>query len=188
MWRRKGVYLMLVPISAKALPQKKRKRVVHLVFCGSFLAVVTLALGCGNKYSVGYADVSGRVLLDGKPLPGGEVSFVTVNGALAARGDVGEDGQYQIKAPIGEVQIGVNNRMLMPPSPRRPGRPKGMVHKTKDGSIVKEDELPKKKGRYVDLPTKYLDPAASGLTYTVTPGSQTHDIQLSRISPTSPTP
>jgi hypothetical protein len=41
----------------------------------------------------------------------------------------------------------------------------------------------------VDLPNKYLDPAASGLTYTVTPGSQTHDIELSsKTPPTSPTP
>jgi hypothetical protein len=180
---------MFSRISTETLQQKSPRRFVHLVLPGVFLAVLTLALGCGKSpYSVGYADVSGQVLLDGKPLPGGEVSFVAVNGALAARGDIGEDGHYQIKAPIGEVQIGVNNRMLMPPNPRKGQRPKGMVHKTKDGSVVKEDDVPKKKGRYVDLPTKYLDPAASGLTYTVTPGSQTHDIQLSRISPTSPTP
>ncbi|QJW96441.1 hypothetical protein FTUN_3998 [Frigoriglobus tundricola] len=62
--------------------------------------------------SVDHAEVSGKVLLQGKPVPGGQVSFVAVNGGFAASGNIDENGIYQIKAPVGEVKITVTNSML----------------------------------------------------------------------------
>ncbi len=173
-------------ISVGSFLGESEKPFFRLAFGGLSLAVLTVALGCNKSpYSVGYADVSGQVLLDGKPVPGGQVSFVAVNGALAARGDIGEDGHYEIKAPIGEVRIGVNNSLLMPPSLKKGKPPKGMMHGTKEG-FVKDEGKPPLKGRYVNIPTGYLDPATSGLKYTVKPGSQTYDIQLSKTPPSSP--
>lgn len=176
---------MRSPISAGSFPRESHKPFFRLAFGGLSLAILTVVLGCSKSpYSVGYTDVSGKVLLDGKPLPGGQVSFVAVNGDIASRGDIGEDGKYQIKAPIGEVRIGIDNSLLKPPDPGRGRPPKGMLHGTKQG-FVKDPDKPPLKGRYVALPTTYMDPALSGLKYTVKPGSQTYDIQLSKTPPKS---
>ncbi|HBI46455.1 MAG TPA: hypothetical protein DDY78_26920 [Planctomycetales bacterium] len=59
-----------------------------------------------------HADVSGKVLFQGKPLPGGQVTFVVVKGGFASSGPIGENGNYQIKSPVGDVEISVDNRML----------------------------------------------------------------------------
>ncbi len=177
---------MLSRMSTESFQREGQRLFFRLAFGGLSFAVLTLALGCKKSpYTVGEAEVSGKVFFDGKPLPGGQVSFVAVNGALAARGDIGEDGQYQIKAPIGEVQIGVNNRMLAPIQPGK-GPPKGRMHPTAEGFVSDDEKRKALKGRWVDLPSKYADPATSGLKYTVTPGNQTHDIQLSKSAPVSP--
>jgi len=119
-------------------------------------------------------------------LPGGRVSFVTVKGGFPASGIINEDGTYQIKAPIGEVNIGVDNNMLRSPSRGKgasSGPPKGMSHPKPPGAATEAKEQPVK-GTWMNIPSQYADPGASGLTYTVKAGSQTHDIELSA----NPTP
>jgi len=154
--------------------------------CGGLsLGLLILIAGCGgNPHSVDYAEVSGKVLFQGKPLPGGRVSFVAVKGGFPASGIINEDGTYQIKAPIGEVQIGVDNSMLRPQSQGKGGsgtRPKEMSHpKAPDATEGKGQPV---KGTWVNIPLQYADPGTSGLTYTVKSGSQTHDIELSANPP-----
>jgi hypothetical protein len=97
-------------------------------------------------------EVSGRVLYNGKPLPGGRVTFVTADG-FASTAVIDETGNYTIKSRVGEVGIGVDNRML---------RERGN----------------KIKGRFVQIPAKYSTPDTSGLKYKVKKGHQTHDIEL----------
>jgi hypothetical protein len=48
-----------------------------------------------------------------------------------------------------------------------------------------EEETPIK-GKWVDIPGRYRNTENSGLTYTVNPGPQTHDIELSNAP--SPVP
>jgi hypothetical protein len=122
-------------------------------------------------------DVSGRVLLDGKPLPGGRVMFVTVEGAFASVGRIDEQGNYMIQAPVGETMISVDNRMLRQ---ERLGNLEG----PRKGAGRPEQPAPDPvTGTYVEIPNKYYSPDTSGLTYTVKEGPQTQDIELHASPP-----
>jgi len=146
------------------------KPVLRLACCCLSIGLLALMAGCGNPRAPQEADVSGKVLFQGKPLPGGKVSFIAVKGGFSAIGTIDENGVYQIKAPVGEVQISVTNRMLQPRS-----EPAGAQRLSK----ARGGEKQTIKGRWVKIPDQYEDPSTSGLKYTVTRGSQTHDIELS---------
>lgn len=114
--------------------------------------------------------MTGRVLFDGKPLPGGEVTFVTVKDGFASKGIIDEKGNYTISAPTGDVMISVDNRAL------------GQSREAAMKGAGRPDAPPptRLKGKYVEIPSKYFVPDTSGLTYTVINGPQTHDIQLTK--------
>ena len=163
------------------------KPALRLSCCCLSLGLLTLTAGCGrNPRSVEHADVSGKVSFQGKPLPGGRIAFVTVKGGFPSSATINEDGTYKISAPIGDVQIGVDNGMLRPMGGGKgPGKgggpPKGMSHPKPPGANEAKEEPVK--GRFVNIPSEYADPGRSGLTFTVKPGSQTHDIELSASPP-----
>jgi hypothetical protein len=139
------------------------------------LWLLVLAAGCSHQArSVPHASVSGKVIYKGRPLPGGRVTFVTVNGGFAASANIHEDGAYKVDAPVGDVQISVDNSMLLRKrgTPTRPPQSEEMMKRSGGGE---KDPI---KGHYVDLPSKYATADTSGLTYTVQPGEQTHDITL----------
>lgn len=151
------------------------KPVLGLIGSGLSLGLLMLLAGCGSDArSVDHVEVTGKVLLDGKPLPGGKVTFVAVNGGFASSGTIDENGNYQINAPVGEAQIGVTNRMLQ----GRPGSKGGPPTVTK----AEAKERQPLKGRWMKIPSHYEDPYSSGLKFTVKPGSQSHDIELSANS------
>jgi hypothetical protein len=136
------------------------------------LLVLTVALaGCSGSSALPQtAEVSGTVKFKGKPLPGGNVTFVSDKGGVTGAAVIGEDGTYKVTtAPVGPVHITVDNRALesnqrAPKTPmlKRPG--------------AEEPTTPK--GKYVAIPEKYYAPDKTPLTYTVTPGTQTKDIEL----------
>ena len=141
--------------------------------CCLSLGLLTLLAGCDkNPHSAEHTEVSGKVLFKGKPLPGGIVSFVAVNGGFTSTGTIDENGNYQIKAPVGDVEISVMNRMLQPSRGSKGMRPARLKK-----AEAKENRL--LKGRWVKIPSHYEDPHTSGLKYTVKRGPQTHDIELS---------
>jgi hypothetical protein len=160
------------------------KPILRLACCGLSLGLLIVSAGCGeHARSVQHAEVSGRVLFQGKPLPGGVVNFVAVKGAFANTGFIDENGNYTIKPPVGEVMIGVDNRMLAHGQQvgDRPKEEKSIRQKKVAEAEAQQATPPKGplKGRYVPIPESYTDPTTSKLTYTVKPGSQTHDIELS---------
>jgi hypothetical protein len=141
-----------------------------------------LSAGCSSK-----GEVSGQVLYQGKPLPGGTVTLVTPNqGAFSNR--ISPEGRYTIyKVPVGKVKIAVQ-----PPRPRE-GNPvmQAMMRDAKKKMSPEEFEkmpprlkakiessTPAAAGSAVAIPTQYSDPEKSGLELTVTGGKQTHDIEL----------
>jgi hypothetical protein len=141
------------------------------VCIGLSLALLMGMAGCTkNPRSAEHTEVTGQVLFQGKPLPGGQVTFVSLKGGFASTGIIDENGNYQVKAPVGEVEISVTNRML-----QSRGAANAPPHPSKAG----EDAGKALKGRWVFIPKSYEDPHTSGLKYTVTPGSQTHTIELS---------
>ena len=157
------------------------------------LASGALSAGCGGP---GTGNVSGRVLLaNGKPLPGGTVTFFPVERGSdrnPVSATVKADGSYDAAAvPAGEVHISVSNASLDPragtpafaagpkgympgmPPLNKIGPPKGALK----GAEMSPPALPKPEGTFVPLDPRYADPERSGLTYEVRPGDQKHDIE-----------
>ena len=160
------------------------KTILRLV-CGCLsLGLLTGTTGCTKTpHEPQHTEVSGKVLFEGKPLPGGRVMFAAIKGGFASSAPIDENGNYQINAPIGEVVIGVDNRMFQP----RRGAGKGksfagiprQEHRLKRPDSQEEEAKPIKERRYVQIPERYANCDTSGLTYTVKPGPQSYNIELS---------
>jgi hypothetical protein len=113
--------------------------------------------GCGSKTGT----VFGRVIYQGKPVPGGMVNFlpqVEQHQGQVFSSIIDENGNYKvIKVPIGPGKITVQD-----PGGRRPmTQPKHLLPKTRK-----------------EYPKRYATPEGSDLTYTVAAGTQEHDIEL----------
>ena len=129
------------------------------------LLVLFLA-GC-VRGPVQQVNVAGTVFLRGRPLPGGMITLVSANG-LSATAVIDTDGHFQIKAPVGDGKLGVENRMLLPGAARQ-------VHKMQHPREIGVQTLT---GTFVPIPNKYHQVDTSGLTWHVTPSTQSLDIQL----------
>jgi hypothetical protein len=122
-----------------------------------WLTVALLAAGCGPRFG----NVSGQVTYQGKPLPGGTITFYdAANGA--ASGPIETDGTYSVsKVATGRA------RVVVVPLMQITFLGPGDAGRQKSGG----DQPP-------PLPAKYADPNKSGLTYDVTAGDQKHDFPL----------
>jgi hypothetical protein len=101
-------------------------------------------------------EVSGKVAYNGKPLPGGTVTFVSKDGKTTIAGALAEDGTYKVALPAGEYGIAI----------------------TTDSPKKKDDKDPPKKVPVLKIPAKYGDVKTSGLVYKVASGKQSFDIEL----------
>jgi hypothetical protein len=113
--------------------------------------------GCG-----GPGTVSGKVSLDGAPLPGGLVSFHDSEGQTRS-GGISREGTYSVSniAP-GKTQVSVLTL----------GERRGL-REPEDGKRAVNSL-----GPYVPIPAKYLDKEQSGLSLQVKTGRQQFEIQL----------
>jgi hypothetical protein len=165
----------------------------------TLLTLVPLAAtGCGG----GTGTVSGQVLFQGKPLPGGVVIFRSVDTSLnPVSATLDADGKYEATVPVGEVKVTVDNRSLKNPptgpvgvtaGPEGNQRPRGLPKGVPvappggmGGEGAKDKDVPtitptKQVGTYVAIPERYFDPDASGLSLKVSRGSQTFNIELGK--------
>jgi hypothetical protein len=118
---------------------------------GVMLAVV----GCG-----GTGTVSGKVTLNGKPLPGGVV-YVHDSEGQSRSGGITKEGTYAVSniAP-GTAKINVLTLSSMPSVRDPQGGGKNPL------------------GEYVPIPAKYMDFTTSGLGLEVKSGKQDYDIKM----------
>jgi len=144
--------------------------------------LLLLAAGCSSKGSV-----TGKVFYQDKPVSGGMVQFSHPQLGIVTS-PIATDGSYQFgDLPPAEVKIAV----ALPAKKQGRPLPKNFDwQKAKAGDPDASDEAimrkmglqPAPSSTSADatgsLPKKYSDPQQSGLTYTVTSGSQTHDIKL----------
>jgi hypothetical protein len=149
---------------------------------GSLLLSFDLLLcGCGGSGIGSQGTVSGKVIYRGKPLPGGQVTFLTSKGYTFS-GDIDPEGNFKVKAAVGEAKVAVDNQMLMrsnePPLPDL-RHPPGVTPPPGAKMDDKKSSAPTITGTYVPIPEKYRSPDSSGLTCIVKSGSQTFDIELS---------
>lgn len=157
------------------------------MFVRLFSAVLLFVLfvaGC-SRTAEQQAEVSGKVTYQGKPLPGGRITFVSPQG-YTGFAIISPQGEYSLKAPLGEVQISVDNRMLNKDDPNAKKMAEFIRSQERKKRRAKFDEKLNPAtanqdvtGTYVKIPARYTDPSTSGLICTVSPGSQTHDIELS---------
>jgi hypothetical protein len=114
-------------------------------------AICVACAGCAASSDTG--DISGVVKFRGEALPAGTITFINDrNGARV--GIIQPDGSYSVTGmPTGSARITVIAPLPLP----------------KRGKAA---------SKVVPIPTKYADPAESGLSYTVVHGTQTHEVNL----------
>lgn len=142
---------------------------------------VLLSAVCGcsipDEFNRG-GEISGKVTLDGKPVPGGQVFLASVGAKHTVSCEIGPEGEYRIaEPPLGECQIAIKTShlkgMIAPP---RVAEKKGGAAKAGGSAGM---IFPKGVGlTYLAIPLSYENHASSGLKVTIARGKQAHDISL----------
>jgi hypothetical protein len=133
---------------------------------------VLSVVGCGSGgYSGPTGAVTGRVTLDGQPIPQGSVvSFVSEAG-FTATATVSSDGSYQLQtAGNPEIPVSTYKVSIVPPAQ---AMSETDYDKYMSGEGGDATETPSEV-----IPPKYADPATSGLSFDVEQGANTINIEL----------
>jgi hypothetical protein len=132
----------------------------------------------------GQVKVSGRVLCDGAPLPGGRVTFRPADPKQnAVSAEIDRQGNYEAVVPAGDVQVCVENQEFAP-RPAGGGVPEGLPPELRDkvpglGSGNPAPAAPPHESdRYRQIPDRYSRVETSGLHFTARPGMAKQDIEL----------
>jgi hypothetical protein len=126
--------------------------------------------------------VTGKVIYQGEPLPGGAIHFFWGNNqsrGVAIRGD----GSFVAELPVGPVKVAVETDTA-----KYHGNREDMMKLWRDTAgedfvHMKQEKLPgppssAPKVVYKKIPAYYADSNKSGLTYEVLPGEQQRDFEL----------
>lgn len=146
----------------------------------AILVLISSAVGCKPPRGV----VEGEIVFNGKPLPGGMLSFVSIgaNKKLTVEGsaELSREGTFKIDLPVGEVMIGVDNREFEPlpatgpatlPGDNLPAEVrKSLLESTKASTKVSD--------RWVQIPERYYLPETSKINIKVAKGTQKVQIEL----------
>ncbi len=127
------------------------------ILCVSVILIAgPLAIADDKKPEPKGEEVSGKINLDGKPLPAGMVTFATKDGKVTITTLIAQDGTYKATVPIGVYVVAVGN----------------VVPK-------KDPKDPKDAPKPIPLiPAKYGDVKTSPLICTVVKGKNAFDIEL----------
>jgi hypothetical protein len=113
--------------------------------------------------------VTGKVSYNGEAVPSGTVAFYGKDDEVSSA-PIGPDGTYEAtKVPLGEVKVTVTTPL--PPDP-------SAAERLKKNPMVIERGITIKQQKVVSVPRKYNLPGTSGISLTVTQGSQPFDITL----------
>jgi hypothetical protein len=124
----------------------------------------TAVAGCG----AGRGEVTGIVTLDGKPLPFGTIQFLGPDGIPCA-GAIGPDGSFSVQVPVGEA------RVLIVCLDEAQVRQVGSQLAAARGRAAPP---PPVSGPFSLIPQRYGDWTTSGLTISVTRGTNLQDFFL----------
>src|SRR5262245_37037773 len=147
----------------------QHRALARLLARAGFVVLLALALsGCGQRKG----KVTGKVSYKGEAVPFGTVAFYGKGDAVSSA-PIGPDGTYTATGvPLGEVKVTVSTPAPVDPAAVEKQKKNPMV--VRKGVI---DDL-KKIEKIVSVPRKYSLPGTSGLSLTVTEGSQPFDIPL----------
>jgi hypothetical protein len=147
-------------------PQSVFRTVLLLVLGGA------TAIGCSSKHDYGpTGTVSGRLTMDGKPLPEGtKVMFMEPREGWLAFGATDADGRFAVKSwNNGNMPVGTYKVMIQPAE----------VEDTE--SLSADDLLDRKKGNTktpLSFPKRYRAITTSKLEYKIDEGANTFDIDI----------
>jgi len=137
-----------------------------------FPCLLVALSGCGGEK---LATVSGKVMFQDKPLPGGTLTFSSLDFSKSASGEVRADGTYSVsRVPLGDVVISVM------PAPKSLSElmPKGAKVPGAGGEKGAPDVYGKGKSTYVNIPQAYRDLRTSTLKLNVDTSPKSHDITI----------
>ncbi len=147
---------------------KKYAALIILVLCAT-----TLFVGCGKKV-VKTEGVTGKVTLDGAPLPNANVYFIPVDknsGALDSFAKTGEDGTYKLQTLTGAANAGTTPGKYLVKFDAQEAVDTGKTQ------TVNGEEMPVLESKSI-LPKRYNDEKTSGFEVDVVAGSNTFDFDL----------
>lgn len=123
---------------------------------------ILFSLGGCNETATG--DLSGRIILQGKPLPWGNICFLCNNGQV--KSSTIEDGSYRIVGlSTGPARITI----FANPASTTPVPPDQRTKHTSHSQTNKS---------FIPVPARYKNAKSSGLVCNVVSGPQTYDIEL----------
>lgn len=137
--------------------------------------VLLASAGCGQ--SVG--QVSGQVLIDGKPLPAGRVT-IQPEGGTSVSAELDGEGRFSVTLPVGEATASVDNREWAPRQNHGIVAPPNLPDEVRQRLPAPSPTAPKVDPRYVPIPAKYYQMESAGLSLTVKPGAQQWEMKLAR--------
>lgn len=153
------------------------------------LSVITVAFsGCGGGIDFKTVPASGIVTLDGKPVAGAGVTFMSKEGNKVASADTDADGKFALKTMVGKQsvngavvgvhKVGVSKTESSgPDAGKKEGETdKEMVNRM-SGQATNTSEF---KEKYI-VPKRYNSPENSQITATVAEGGST-DIEIKLTS------
>jgi hypothetical protein len=146
---------------------KQRRTWARWFLRAALLGLLGLALpGCGSRPK---GTVSGTVTYKGELVPSGTVAFYGPDDQVASAA-IGPDGTYSASGvPLGDVKVTVTTPP--PPDPNAAERLKKNPMIQERGIVIKQEKV-------VSVPRKYNLPGTSGISLTVTQGSQPFDVPL----------
>jgi hypothetical protein len=143
------------------------------------ICILTLT-ACGGSHLPVSLPETGATLVGTVKYAGEDVQYALVivqaaDGSTSA-GLIGEDGVYHVpNAPLGEVRIGVNS------SAARGGYQTAVMRGgAMSGGADGKSGRKKVNLKFIDVPTKYLEPQASGISTTVAAGENKYDIVITK--------
>ncbi len=141
----------------------------------SSLMVLTAMLsvaGCGGNPYGPTGKITGRLTMEGKPLPAGHsVSFMQMEKGFLAFGITDADGKFEVKSwNNGEMPVGKYDVMIGPPS--------GENADTSQMSAEERFDNPQPQKIKVPFPVRYRETTKSGLSYEIKEGPNHFDIDI----------
>lgn len=134
--------------------------------------IATMLSGCGPSGPT-YWPISGKVTFQGQPVAVGQIRFCNPSAGIDVIESLNIDGQYTIITgdrkglPEGQYQVAVMPKLDF-----------SKVKSDKNGRPILSSMPSSSERNPPNIPLKYHDPAASGLTVTVKPESNTFDVDM----------
>lgn len=159
---------------------------------GMFASLIVTLVGCGGSKTT----ITGKVTIDGQPLPAGRIAFVPSKGGAGVGAEI-KDGQYTVeKVPYGNVKVTVETQSIKtridaltvaaqqfamsqaPPGVKIPENAKQSLEEEKKQAGEKAQELRELQTKYLPVPENYGKDNTTPLTLEVKSDTKTYDIPL----------